>query len=427
MKITQYLLVGLLAASTKETFTQTVEEVAGNGIFSRPHINRFPYCRLGLEPSAHGKGARPQVQTVRSKNGCPEGFLSFQDSCFSQSVIPHTWYSAQLVCQRAGHGGDLASINSKEEFNFVQRKFRDGSNELSWIGLYKEDPGTPYKWVNGDTVRYLPWASGYTGQERTGYVAINLTNPSFLPKTNPNELLPFLCETRNALSSSTAAAAVDAVQPVRGEARAQDEEITREKDDTREDTAEILNTCTECWKSFERKCYKAFKEEKSYKDAIATCKKEAANLIFVNSRESEFVRQPIMLEGRPGEIYWFGLSRSGRGLKKLIISPPLRKSTTTPHTTTVYTTLPTSTIQPGESQKYPLRAEKPQKHESAPAYIEPEDDAIDRNQNTITIGIAVIGCVVFIAAIMIAISWRRHFGNSHSSGHHCMIHLHMKG
>ena len=96
------------------------------------------------------------------------------------------------------------------------------------------------------------------GQERTGYVAINLTNPSFLPKTNPNELLPFLCETRNALSSSTAAAAVDAVQPVRGEARAQDEEITRQKDDTREDTAELLNTCTECWKSCERKCYKVY-------------------------------------------------------------------------------------------------------------------------------------------------------------------------
>ena len=51
----------------------------------------------------------------------------------------------------------------REEFDFVQRKFRGGKYELRWIGLRKEHPGTPYKWVNGDTAGYLPWVSGYTG------------------------------------------------------------------------------------------------------------------------------------------------------------------------------------------------------------------------------------------------------------------------
>ena len=97
------------------------------------------------------------------------------------------------------------------------------------------------------------FACNCEGQEPTGYAALSLINHNFLPKTSPNESLPFLCRTPTISDPSIAAAAVDAIQPEMVEDVGKGR--TEEEMDTGGNT-ETLNACTEGWESFEGKCYK---------------------------------------------------------------------------------------------------------------------------------------------------------------------------
>ena len=98
--------------------------------------------------------------------------------------------------------------------------------------------------------RSLPsFVSKSAAQEHAGYVALSLTNLHFLPKPSPHKMLPFLCGARSVFSTTRLAA---------GGVLDAGKHITKEYMDTQENPAEILNTCTEGWESFEGKCYKVF-------------------------------------------------------------------------------------------------------------------------------------------------------------------------
>ncbi|KAK3800971.1 hypothetical protein RRG08_001219 [Elysia crispata] len=319
MKIIQYLIASLLAVCpTWAIVSGNFVGLANYGFANRRTVKTDTGVHKAFPPSERkiGKlqGRRALAEISEAKDVCPEGFAGFGDSCFSQSLAATTWESARLVCRKAGDGGDLASINSKEELEFIQKTFGGGTDELRWIGLYKDSPGTPYTWANGDTMQYFPWASDYPGDESSGYVALSLTNLHFLPQSNPNEFLPFLCKTMNIFGTARGHSLVHSNRPVKDEIVSREKNETEGNMETGEDTAKILNTCREGWKSFEGKCYKAFDEKRTYEDAIATCKKQGANLLSLHSpRESEFVRTQVMK--RPSDVYWLKPTSDANGQK----------------------------------------------------------------------------------------------------------------
>ncbi|KAK3729847.1 hypothetical protein RRG08_058163 [Elysia crispata] len=311
MEIIKYLMIGLLCLCSPGVNAQLrVGGVVRNQVFPQKPMK-------SLVPPGQGHRPQPDVKAnaalrqekmygLKTQPTCPEGFVRYRERCFSRGHTPKTWRAARLACRRAAPGGDLASINSSEEFEFLQKNFGAGKYDQAWIGLSKQRAGTPYKWSNGDPVRYISWAKSYTGLEPTGYVALSLVNLDFLSKSNREELLPFFCtapSVRN-WSNAAASAAGGAVAPSRG------------TDSTSEDDSGIYLTCRESWERFQGKCYKAFYEKMNFIDASAKCRQEGAHLLSLHSpEESQFVRKTVLKNRRPGDRFWLGLTNSANGLK----------------------------------------------------------------------------------------------------------------
>ncbi|XP_068591404.1 CD209 antigen-like protein C [Cebidichthys violaceus] len=92
----------------------------------------------------------------RTDQSCHQGWKSFRDKCyyFSPNGVTKTWGSSRNDCKE--RGADLVIITTKEELDFVIKKY-----EITWIGLSdKEQEGT-WKWVNGtDLLGDEYWQSG---------------------------------------------------------------------------------------------------------------------------------------------------------------------------------------------------------------------------------------------------------------------------
>ncbi|KAK3729845.1 hypothetical protein RRG08_058161 [Elysia crispata] len=309
----KYLIIGLLTLYATGVSAQTVVG-AKMPFYGRERFNHRYHTSYSNLPRFK-KDARSEERTrlklpTAMDSGCPMGYFRYEDSCFLFSPTRRTWNSARMECQQSG--GDLATINSKEELEFIQNKLkgtRIPRNQHCWIGLHKERIWTPYKWMNGDPVQYIPWVPDYTGQEVVGYVTVCLTNLHFLPKTNRDELNPFLC-VASVTDSPNAGAVDDVNQPVEKD-RTHGDKNTQEQE-----VAERQASLRDGWKSFEGKRYKAFYEKKTFEEARAACEEQGANLLSLHSpRESEFVMQQVVGSDRPDDMYWLGLSNEANGLQ----------------------------------------------------------------------------------------------------------------
>lgn len=87
--------------------------------------------------------------------------LIIRENSLYIAVLRNTWTSAQEASEALG--GDLATINSKEEDVFLQNTFgatapkSGGYNWGYWIGLYRDpadqgDTWEEWKWVSGEPV-----------------------------------------------------------------------------------------------------------------------------------------------------------------------------------------------------------------------------------------------------------------------------------
>ncbi|KAK3729838.1 hypothetical protein RRG08_058156 [Elysia crispata] len=371
MKITEFWTIWIIALLT--VFSTGTQARGITGILGRkvavgvpvigsrpnPKLNFGSLSQSTLRKKTGGMAAIKTVETIITENGCPEGFTSFADSCFLEGVIPETWETAGGICKQVG--GDLATINSKEEYDFIRREFGNGNKEQMWIGLSKQTPGTPYTWANGERVRYLPWTLNYTGQEPTAYVAMSLNTAQFFPKSNPKTPLPFLCGTKRVPDTASADAAAGGAAAAAGGAvaaagsanvaeqhkvvdvRAAD--ITQVGLDTKARPEETMITCKEGWERFEDKCFKAFYERATFQNASLRCRQEGGELLSLHSpSQSEFVRTKL-LKNSPSEDFWMGLSSGENGLQWSDGSP-LDYSNWTPGMSTSQILTPFRTLNP---------------------------------------------------------------------------------
>ncbi|KAL2098959.1 hypothetical protein ACEWY4_005439 [Coilia grayii] len=174
---------------------------------------------------------------------CKEGREEFHGSCYYLANASQTWAEAQQTCKSTG--GNLVSIGSEEEDNFVKSLF---NNTVVWIGGYRKQPDAmAWKWVSGENMEYSNWSSG---QPRT-FVDKNYIM-MFKDGTWGNEVgtlpYPFVCEENP------------------------------------------IPTCDDGYFLFRSYCY-AFKEEKlAFVDAQKDCVANGGNLASVHSdKENKFL------------------------------------------------------------------------------------------------------------------------------------------
>ncbi|CAM4657067.1 unnamed protein product [Caretta caretta] len=75
---------------------------------------------------------------------CPDGWIGYQGKCYYFSEAEENWNNSQRRCSALG--ASLALIDSEQDLALMMRY--KGVSE-HWIGLWREQEGQRWKWVNG--------------------------------------------------------------------------------------------------------------------------------------------------------------------------------------------------------------------------------------------------------------------------------------
>ncbi|EHH64595.1 macrophage mannose receptor 1 [Macaca nemestrina] len=182
----KYFWTGLSDIQTKGTFQWTIEEEVRFTHWNSDMPGRKPGCvamRTGIAGGlwdvlkcdekakfvckhwAEGV-THPPKPTTTPEPKCPEdwGASSRTSLCFKLYAKgkheKKTWFESRDFCRALG--GDLASINNKEEQQTIWRLITaSGSyHELFWLGLTYGSPSEGFTWSDGSPVSYENWAYG---------------------------------------------------------------------------------------------------------------------------------------------------------------------------------------------------------------------------------------------------------------------------
>ena len=100
-------------------------------------------------------------QTVNEKYVCPEGWMDFNGSCYKRLTGETYRDSYRFICQE--EGGDLASVHSSEENEFLVSLLRDNPKAVfTWIGGYDCTMDGHCKWLDGSE---WDWDNWYPGKD----------------------------------------------------------------------------------------------------------------------------------------------------------------------------------------------------------------------------------------------------------------------
>ena len=93
-------------------------------------------------------------------------FIRFNDSIYIE-LDPSSWQDAQNLAE--AFGGNLVSINSREEQEFIYENFivNDNSKDIGkWIGFTDKDQEGNWVWTDGSTTTYSNWNIGEPNNSR---------------------------------------------------------------------------------------------------------------------------------------------------------------------------------------------------------------------------------------------------------------------
>ncbi|XP_070577493.1 gamma-aminobutyric acid type B receptor subunit 2-like [Ptychodera flava] len=152
---------------------------------------------LGVSgPVSFKNGDRVGVTQIEQlQPGCDDGWELFGLECYSFREERRDFHDARRRCRESG--GDLASVNTGEQWDYVMEKINDedGPGQKWLLGLTLIDGH--YKWTNGKSL------NSTISDEIT--TPLFLSNKSCIVLDRARELHPVNCEQKNAFICQTAA------------------------------------------------------------------------------------------------------------------------------------------------------------------------------------------------------------------------------
>lgn len=103
-----------------------------------------------------GTGSYPTTSTALAAGKIPSKAKSYDGNryyIFNECV---SWSEAKAKCEELG--GHLVCITSAKEQAFIEKL--NASEVKLWIGGYREDGSSKWKWVTGEKWKYTNWADG---------------------------------------------------------------------------------------------------------------------------------------------------------------------------------------------------------------------------------------------------------------------------
>uniref|UniRef100_A0A665X210 Macrophage mannose receptor 1 n=1 Tax=Echeneis naucrates TaxID=173247 RepID=A0A665X210_ECHNA len=191
----------------------------------------------------------------------------------AQSVL--TWHQARRSCQQ--QGADLLSIVELHEQSYISGLTNNLGTSL-WIGLNSLDFESGWQWSNGNPFRYLNWAPGHPSSEPGLTCAtLNAAKASKWESISCNKKLGYICRKGNSTSLPPPPS----------------------KDQP--------SFCPNHWVPYAGSCYYLERNKLMWRDALAACHKEGADLASIhNIEEQSFI---ITQSGYlPTDVLWIGLN-----------------------------------------------------------------------------------------------------------------------
>lgn len=96
----------------------------------------------------------------------PDGAVTFQGHSYYKFDNDMSWQEAQAYCTELG--GNLATLTTKEENDFVMSLLSEHSYDAYWLGAFVTDTG--WEWVNGEAFDYTNFWPGQPDQAQPGMV-----------------------------------------------------------------------------------------------------------------------------------------------------------------------------------------------------------------------------------------------------------------
>ncbi|XP_028288347.1 macrophage mannose receptor 1 [Parambassis ranga] len=190
----------------------------------------------------------------------------------AQAVL--TWHQARKSCQQ--QGADLLSIVELHEQSYISGLTNNLGTSL-WIGLNSLSFESGWQWSNGNPFRYLNWAPGHPSAE-PGLTCgtLNAAKASKWESSACTKKLGYICRKGNSTS----------LPPPQSKGP---------------------SFCPNSWVPYAGNCYYLERSKKMWKDALAACRKEGADLASIhNIEEQSFI---ISQSGYlPTDVLWIGLN-----------------------------------------------------------------------------------------------------------------------
>merc|ERR1712039_318540 len=104
------------------------------------------------------------VLTEASK--CPSGWSYYDERCFNFYASKENWGNAELRCQNLG--GNLASVHSEAEYQFVRGVIKDRTHRdtKAWLGGSDASVEKIWLWSDGLPMKYTAWDRGQPDNSR---------------------------------------------------------------------------------------------------------------------------------------------------------------------------------------------------------------------------------------------------------------------
>uniref|UniRef100_A0A452HA76 Secretory phospholipase A2 receptor n=1 Tax=Gopherus agassizii TaxID=38772 RepID=A0A452HA76_9SAUR len=192
--------------------------------------------------------AEPGSDIFWEKN--PDTQIFYQFNLFS--VL--SWNEARVACQT--QGGDLLSITDMAEQRYISEELST-KGILLWTGLNRLDESSGWQWSDGAPLAFVNWRSNLTNRAlgENDCVVFNSKAQYDWQSYKCDSGLPYVCKK---YGNSTEYETFDIwkYHPTR---------------------------CNTGWYPYNRNCYKLHKEEKSWNEALLSCKTDNSNLISITS------------------------------------------------------------------------------------------------------------------------------------------------
>ncbi|XP_053174058.1 galactose-specific lectin nattectin-like [Scomber japonicus] len=109
-----------------------------------------------------------KVEKYNDQDCCPLGWSYFKGRCYTFYNVEKDWADAERTC--TSHGGNLASIHSTAERNFIRKliHIRAKKDKTTWLGGYDKVKVGAWLWSDGSHFDFKGWGVGEPNNDSGG-------------------------------------------------------------------------------------------------------------------------------------------------------------------------------------------------------------------------------------------------------------------